>query len=92
MTKLWKFGLGLVLGAVTGAALYRTYQNAEDKIRVELVDWVREHFKDQEIDVVWLFDEPIHEHIFAGGLNLANGSSINFEINEVTLEITQEVA
>ena len=91
MNKLLKFGVGLSLGMVAGAALYYSYQQNEDNLRVELVDAVREYFSDEEIDVVWLFDEPIREGVFAGGLNYEDGRSISFEIEEKSHKIIKNI-
>jgi hypothetical protein len=87
MSKIVKFGIGLAAGAVVGALAYRAYQRAEDGLRVELVDSVREAYADKEITVVWLFDAPVREGIFAGGLVVSTNdeeSSIEFEIEEKT--------
>jgi hypothetical protein len=91
MSKLWKFGLGLAVGAAAGAGLYLAYQKNEDNLRIELVDAVREYFASEDIDVVWLFDEPLRENVFAGGLNFADGRSISFEIEEKSHKIIKEV-
>ncbi|HEY0222594.1 hypothetical protein [Lactovum miscens] len=90
MSKFWKFGLGLAVGAAAGAGLYMAYQKNEDDLRRDLVDAVRTHFDLEEIDVVWLFDEPIREGVFAGGLNLSSGKSISFEIEEKSQKIIKE--
>ncbi|MDR0299514.1 MAG: hypothetical protein LBI13_05455 [Streptococcaceae bacterium] len=90
MGKLWKFGVGLAVGAVAGVGLYLAYQQNEDKLRVELVEAVRASFGDEEIDVVWLFDEPVRDGVFSGGLNLADGRSITFEIEEKSQRIIRE--
>ncbi|MDR2977565.1 MAG: hypothetical protein LBV19_09815 [Streptococcaceae bacterium] len=91
MSKLWKFGVGLAVGAVAGAGLYLAYQKNEDNLRIELVDAVRDYFDGQDIDVVWLFDEPLRENVFAGGLNFTDGRSISFEIEEKSHKIIKEV-
>ncbi|GAB2024367.1 hypothetical protein [Lactovum odontotermitis] len=91
MGKFWKFGVGLAVGAVAGAGLYLAYQQNEDNLRAELIEAARDYFDEEEIDVVWLFDEPLRENVFAGGLNFASGKSISFEIEEKSQKIIKEV-
>lgn len=80
MGKLMKLGVGLVTGAVIGIVIC-TYQKAEENLRFELIDAVREAYNAHKIDVVWLFDEPSRVGIFTGGLIIEN-KIINFEVEE----------
>lgn len=86
MSKLLKFGAGLAAGAVVGAVALRMYQKAEDNLRVELVAAVRAAYSDAEIDVVWIFDEPVRPGVFTGGLNIAD-KTVSFEIEEESMQV-----
>lgn len=86
MSKLLKFGAGLAVGAVVGAIGLHVYQKAEEDLRVELVDAVREFYKDHDIDVVWIFDIPVRVGIFKGGL-IIDGKTINFEVEEGSMKV-----
>ena len=81
-----KIGIGLAAGAVAGAVALRAYQKAEESLRFELVDAVREVYGDREIDVVWIFDEPIRPGIFTGGL-IVEDKIINFEVEEGSMRV-----
>ncbi|MFV0556836.1 MAG: hypothetical protein ACK5LM_07045 [Lactovum sp.] len=94
MNKFLRFTAGLVIGSVTTAVLYALYQQTEEEMRVNLVEAVREHFltaSSEEIEVVWIFDSPIRDGVFAGGLNYKDGHSISFEIEEHSHQIIKSV-
>lgn len=93
MKRLFKFGLGLAVGALATAFIYQKVQEFSDQLREELVESVREHFANLPILTVWLLDEPDREGIFKGGVIIEqNGTglqNIDFEIDAESLEITQ---
>lgn len=93
MDKFLKFATGLAIGAASTAALYALYQQSEESLRVDLVDVIRDYFSSdkEQIEVVWLFDEPVREGVFAGGLSYEDGRCISFEIEEKSYHIIKNV-
>ncbi|MEY8443484.1 hypothetical protein [Lactococcus ileimucosae] len=89
MKKYFKVGLGL-LAAIAGAQiLYRGYKHIEENLRGELIEAVRKSFADQDIQVVWLFEEADRGAIYKGGVVVGENQNINFEIDGETLKITE---
>ncbi|MCL2113669.1 hypothetical protein [Lactococcus protaetiae] len=89
MKKILKFGLGIVAGAATAHVVYHGYKSMEENLLRELTDTARQHFSDEKIDAVWIFEDPDHGAYFKGGI--VNGNkAISFEINAETLEISSE--
>lgn len=92
MGRLLKLTFGLAAGAIVGIFAYRAYKVAEDNLRLELVEAVRKAYSAEEIEVVWLFDEPVRAGVFSGGLVLeavAGNQTVEFEIEEKTLLIRE---
>ncbi len=90
MNKILKLGLTLAAGAAAAHLVYHGYQNLADYLRRDLTDAVREHFSEQNIEAIWIFDDPDdYDAMFKGGVIVAGDKNISFEIDAESLEIIE---
>ncbi|MQW22844.1 MULTISPECIES: hypothetical protein [unclassified Lactococcus] len=94
MNKVLKLGLGLFAAAGAAHGVYHGYQDLVDVMRENLTVTIREHFSDEQILALWLFEDPKEAALFDAGLIVKSATdsvsadrAISLEIDAKTLEI-----
>lgn len=89
MKKILKFGLGVIALATAAHVTYHGYKSMEENLLHDLTDAARAFFSSEQVDAVWIFEDPSHGAIFEGGI-ISGAKAIVFEIDAETLEILEK--
>lgn len=89
MKKIFKIGLGALVGTSLAVTASTMYQKRQDQNLKKLLTLAKQHFMFDDILTSWLVSEPILFHVHEGGIIRADGSVITFEIDADSLRIVE---
>ncbi|CCK19942.1 hypothetical protein [Pseudolactococcus laudensis] len=89
MKKIFKIGLGALVGTGLVVTAGTLYQKRQDQNLSKLLTLAKQHFMFDDILTSWLVSEPILFHVHEGGIIHADGSVTTFEIDADSLRIVE---